>query len=86
MKTQKAYHGYSKTHFLTLCARNIILQVPEEQDNLLVEYGDEIGRTVSDYLFHTTKENLEMIYQNKFKFKISPLDTNVFHMKFDYFH
>lgn len=85
-KTNANLHGHSEQHFFTLCARNIILQVPEEQDDLLVNYGEEIGRAILDYLFITTKDNLEMIYQNKFKYRVIQLQNNVFNMKFDYLH
>ncbi|MCV9916586.1 hypothetical protein OIV57_31170 [Burkholderia pseudomallei] len=83
----KKYHGYTKKDFLLCCSRNIIFQVPYEQDHLLLNYGHEIGQAILNYLNVTTKDNLEMIYQNQFEFKMSFDETNrVCHMKFDYLH
>lgn len=86
MKPDK-YHGCTKPEFLIFCARNIIMQVPCEQDHLLVDYGDEISSTIVEYLHETTKENLEMIYLNKFDFKMKFNEVDgVFRMKFEYWH
>lgn len=83
----KKYHGYTKQGFLICCARNIILKIPYEQDHLLLEYGDEINNAIVSYLRGTTKENLEMIYQDKFDFKMSfDAAGRIFRMKFEYLH
>lgn len=88
MNRQKSkYHGHTKQSFLTMCARNVILQVPYEQDHLLLDYCSEIGEVILSYLSSTTRENLEMIYKDKFVFKMTPDEAkNVFHMKFEYIH
>lgn len=76
----------SKLHFLNKCAANIILKVPEEQDYLLVEYDENICSVITNYLMNTSKANLQMIYENKFEFKIVVQSPKIFRFKFDYFH
>ncbi|WP_018985653.1 hypothetical protein [Methylophilus methylotrophus] len=87
MNKNKKYHGYSKQQFLMCCAKNIILKVPYEQDYLLLNYGPMISEVLINYLRATTKDNLEMIYQNQFEFKMKFDElNNVFNYKFDYYH
>ncbi|WP_205183283.1 MULTISPECIES: hypothetical protein [Burkholderia] len=83
----KKYHGYTKKQFLLCCSRNIIFQVPYEQDHLLLNYGKEIGQAILNYLHITTKDNLEMIYQNQFEFKMDfDEDKLVCRMSFNFLH
>lgn len=74
-----------KVDYLTKCAANIILQIPEDQDHILQEYSLEIGSSVLNYITKTSKENLEMIYENKFKFQLIVHSPKVFRFKFEYF-
>ena len=76
----------AKLNYLTKCAANIILQIPEHQDYILQEYSLEIGSSVFDYITRTSKENLEMIHKNQFKFQLIVHSPTVFRLKFDYFH
>lgn len=87
MNKNKQYHGYTKAHYLMVCAKNIILQVPYEQDYLLLNYQKQITQAILDYLRLTTKDNLEMIWQGDFEFKMK-FDklNNIFNFKFDYLH
>lgn len=86
-KDKSYYLGYSKPQFLIICARNVILQIPEEQDNLLMDYSDNITKTILTYLSSTTKDNLKMIFENQFEFKMKFNETDrIFNFKFDYYH
>lgn len=73
--------------YILKCCSNIILQVPPHQDFLLMEYEKNISNAIIEYLRSTNKENLEMIYCNKFKFKMIFNELNrVFNFKFEYLH
>lgn len=83
----KKHPGFDKANFLIRCARNIILKVPREQDDLISDYRDEINNTIVHYLKTTTSENLEMIYSNEFEFKMSFCEIErIFRMRFEYLH
>lgn len=90
MKTQKLnLHGLTEEMFMLICSRNVVMKVKEEQDNLLLQYGDNIGGVILAYLQSTTKDNLEMIFNNEFEFNLSEVDNlglKTFRMKFDYYH
>jgi hypothetical protein len=82
-------HGYSERDFMIICSRNIIMKVREEQDHLLVQYGDNLGSVLIAYLFQQTPGNLELIYRNNFDFNILEVENfglKTFKMKFEYFH
>lgn len=83
------FHGHNEQQFFMLCSRNVILKVNEEQDHLLVQYGENFGGVILTYLLGTTKDNLEMIYNNEFDFNLTEVDNfglKTFKMKFNYYH
>lgn len=90
MKTLKLnLHGHTEEHFMLICSRNIIMKVKEEQDHLLLQYGENIGEVILTYLLSTTKDNLEMIFNDEFEFNLTEVDNlglKTFRMKFDYYH
>lgn len=76
-----------RSEILIICARNVIYQIPEEQDNLLVDYGEELSKALIAYLEQLKHELLELIYFNKFIFKmLFDESTKIFRFKFEYIH
>lgn len=83
MKHNYDYEGLTEQDYVICCVRNIIFKIPEEQDDLIFDYCDELNDVLINYVMNTSLENLKMIYNNSFNFKMS-LKNSLFSLNFEY--
>lgn len=83
MKHNYDYEGLKEQDYVICCVRNIIFKIPEEQDDIILDYCDELNDVLINYVMNTSLENLKMIYNNSFNFKMS-LKDSLFSLNFEY--
>ena len=83
MKHNYDYEGLKEQDYVICCVRNIIFKIPEEQDDIILDYCDELNEVLINYVMNTSLENLKMIYDNSFNFKMS-LKDSLFNLNFEY--
>ena len=82
MKHNYDYEGLKEQDYVICCVRNIIFKIPEEQDDIILDYCDELNDVLINYVMNTSLENLKMIYNNSFNFKMS-LKESLFGLNFE---
>lgn len=83
MRHNYDYEGLKEQDYVICCVRNIIFKIPEEQDDIILDYCDELNDVLINYVMNTSLENLKMIYNNSFNFKMS-LKDSLFSLNFEY--